>query len=175
LGISPKNPEVLLKYPGGLHSYLERQVMLFKPRTVDKVYVQAQYLEMDRKKEQPNSSKQKDHQGTSMEGKKKWKGKDMKTTATTHQYKDPNNHCNHCNVDPHIEDKYWKPHPLLNSKNRKKESKKKNMLVVDSGNQIESNTDVDENIIYTTTQEVNLSSLLPKKEKEMTKHFHIKI
>jgi hypothetical protein len=35
LGISPKNLDVLLKYLGGLHSHLRRQVMLFKPRIVD--------------------------------------------------------------------------------------------------------------------------------------------
>jgi hypothetical protein len=35
LGISPKNLDVLLKYLGGLHSHLRRQVMLFKPRTID--------------------------------------------------------------------------------------------------------------------------------------------
>jgi hypothetical protein len=39
LGISPKNPNVLLKYLGGLHSHLRRQVMLFKPRIVDEAYV----------------------------------------------------------------------------------------------------------------------------------------
>jgi hypothetical protein len=45
LGISPNNPNVLLKYPRGLHSHFQKQVILFKPRIVDEAHVQAQYLE----------------------------------------------------------------------------------------------------------------------------------
>jgi hypothetical protein len=45
LGISPKNLDVLLKYPGGLHSHLRKQVIFFKPRTVDEACVQEQFLE----------------------------------------------------------------------------------------------------------------------------------
>jgi hypothetical protein len=47
---------------------------------------------------------------------------------------------------------------------------------MEEGKEIESNSNVDENIVYTIVQkEVNLSSLHPKEEKEMTKLFHIKI
>ena len=41
LGISPKNPDVLLKYLGGLHHHLFEKVMLFKPKKVDEACVQA--------------------------------------------------------------------------------------------------------------------------------------
>jgi hypothetical protein len=78
---------------------------------------------------------------------KKWKGKDKKTTTIAHQCKDPNDHCNHCNIDGHTEDKCWKLRLELNPKNHKKDAKKKNMLVVDSRNQVENNYDVDEKII----------------------------
>jgi hypothetical protein len=67
-----------------------------------------------------------------------------------HQCKDPNNHCNHCNINGHTKDKCWKLHPELNPKNHKKDAKKKNMLAMDSSNQVESSSDVDENIVYTT-------------------------
>ena len=40
LGISPKNLDVLLKYLGGIHSDLQKKVMLFKPMTIDEAYVQ---------------------------------------------------------------------------------------------------------------------------------------
>jgi hypothetical protein len=61
-------------------------------------------------------------------------------------------------------------------KNHKKDAKKKNLLAMDSSNQVERNSDVDENIFYTSVQkEVNLSSLHHQEEKEMTKLFHIKI
>jgi hypothetical protein len=54
--------------------------------------------------------------------------------------------------------------------------KKKNLLATDSSNQVESSSDVDENIVCTYVQkEVNLSSLHHQEEKEMTKLFHIKI
>jgi hypothetical protein len=49
-------------------------------------------------------------------------------TATAHQCKDPNNHCNHCNINGHTKDKCWKLHPELNPKNHKKDAKKKNLL-----------------------------------------------
>jgi hypothetical protein len=80
LGISPKNPYVLLKYLGGLHNHLWKQVMLFKPRSVDEACVQAQYLEnIGLKKGKSSGSKQKEQQDASKEGKKKWKGgKDKK-------------------------------------------------------------------------------------------------
>jgi hypothetical protein len=83
---------------------------------------------------QPSGSKQKEHLEASKEGKKKWKGgKDKKTTTTTHQCKDLISHCNHCNIDGHIEEKCWRLHPELNQKNRK-DGKKKNLLATDSSN-----------------------------------------
>jgi hypothetical protein len=58
LGISPRNPDVVLKYLGGLHGHLWNKVMLLKPKTVDEAYVQARYLEnIGHKKGQPSGSK----------------------------------------------------------------------------------------------------------------------
>eukprot|EP00253_Pinus_taeda_P034565 PITA_34565 len=175
LGISPKNPDVLLKYLGDLHRHLCDQVILFKPKTMGKAYVQAQYLEnIGLKRVQSSGSKQKEQQETSKEWKKKQKGgKDKKTTATTQQCKDPSNHCN---IDGHTEEKCWKLHPELNSKNKKKDNKKKNLMAIDSSNQVERSPDVDEKIVCTSVKkEVNLSSLQQQEEKEMTKLFHVKI
>jgi hypothetical protein len=86
LGISPKNPDVILKYLGGLHSHLKNKVMLFKQWIVDEACVQPQYMEkIGHKKGQPSGSKHKYHQDDSKEGKKKWKGKDKNIIAITHQ------------------------------------------------------------------------------------------
>jgi hypothetical protein len=64
----------------------------------------------------------------------------------------------------------------LNPKKCQKDAKKKNLLGMDSSNQVESNLDANEKIVYTLVQkEVNLSSLHRNEEKEMTKLFHIKI
>ena len=45
LGISPKNPYVLLKYLGVFHCDLHEKTMFFKPKMVDEAVVQAEYLE----------------------------------------------------------------------------------------------------------------------------------
>lgn len=39
LGTSPKNPNILLKYLGGLHCHLWDKVMLFKPKSIDETYL----------------------------------------------------------------------------------------------------------------------------------------
>ena len=59
LGISIKNPYVILKYMGGVHSHLQNKVMLFNPKTIDEVCVRAQYL--GNKKGQPSGSKHKEN------------------------------------------------------------------------------------------------------------------
>jgi hypothetical protein len=80
----------------------------------------------------PSSSKQKEHQEASKEGKKKWKGgKDKNMETIAHQCKDPKNHCNHFSIDEDTKGKCWKLHPELNLKNRKKDAKKKNLLAMD--------------------------------------------
>ena len=85
LSISPKNPDVLLKYLGGLHRHLREQVMMFKPKTMDETCVQAQYLKnIGLKRAQSSGSKQKEQQDTSKDGKKQKGGKYKKTATTAH-------------------------------------------------------------------------------------------
>jgi hypothetical protein len=74
-GISPKSLDVLLNYLGGLPSHLQKQLILFKSRTMDKACVHAHYLENTcHKKGKPSGSKHKEHREASKEGNKKWKG-----------------------------------------------------------------------------------------------------
>jgi hypothetical protein len=55
-----------------------------------------------------------------------------------------------------IEEKCWKLHPKSNPNNCKKDEQK-NMLSLDSSNQVEISFDVDENIVYTLMhKKVNL-------------------
>lgn len=145
-GISSKNPNVLLKYLGGLHLHLCEQMMLFNPKSVDEACVQTQYLEnIGLERAQSIGSKQKEQHDASKEGKKQKGVKHKKMAATSHQCNDPSNHCN---IDGHIEEKCWKLHPKLNLKNKKKYKKKKNFMAIDSSNHVESNLDVDEKIVY---------------------------
>jgi hypothetical protein len=129
---------------------------------MDDTCVQEQYLEnIGQKKGHPSGSYQKEDQRDSKERNKKLKGGKYKnTTTTTHQCKYPRNHCNHCNIDGHTKENCWKLHLELNPKKCKKDEKEKNLLAIDSINQVESSSDVDENIVYKFVQkEVNLSSL----------------
>src|ERR1700731_1319201 len=45
LGISLDSPETLLKYIGGLHSYMRHTILMFNLTSIDEVYVQATHLE----------------------------------------------------------------------------------------------------------------------------------
>ena len=45
LGISLDSPETLLKYTGGLHSYMRHTILMFNPTSIDEVSVQATHLE----------------------------------------------------------------------------------------------------------------------------------
>jgi hypothetical protein len=74
LGIYPKNPNVLLKYMGGLHSHLQNHVILFKIRKMYEVCVHAQYLEnIGQKNGKQSGLKEKEHQEASKEGKREVK------------------------------------------------------------------------------------------------------
>ena len=71
VGYLSQNPYVLLKYLVGMHHHLCEQVMLFKPKLVDKACVQALYPENIGLKRVQSGSKQKEKYEASKEGKKK--------------------------------------------------------------------------------------------------------
>jgi hypothetical protein len=50
LGVSLKILEKLMKYLGALHYPVQRQLMLFKPKSVDEASVEVQYFEGDKRK-----------------------------------------------------------------------------------------------------------------------------
>jgi hypothetical protein len=78
--------------------------------------------------------KEKEHWEDSNEGKNKWKReKYNKIVATAHQWKYPSNHCNHCNIYVHTEEK-----------KQKKDEKKNNLIAMYLSNQVESSSDVGE-------------------------------
>lgn len=45
LGISLDSPETVLKYIGGIHSYLKHTILMFNPTSIDEVSVQATHIE----------------------------------------------------------------------------------------------------------------------------------
>lgn len=133
LGIPPKNVDVLIKYFGDLHRHLREKVMFFMPKSVDKAFIQTQYLEnLGIKRVKSSGSKQKEKHEASEEGKKKkiW-GKDKKMVSTTHHCKYPNNHCN---VYGYVKEKCQKLHLELIPKNKKKHNNKKNIMTTNLRN-----------------------------------------
>ena len=130
--------------------------MLFSPKSIDEACVQTQQLEnIDHKKGQPSGSKHKESQDATKGGKKKWKGKDNKTIVTAHLCKDPKNHCNHYDIDGHTEEKCWNLHLEFNPKNNNKDAKRKNLLATKSRKELESNSNLDKNIIYNKMKKNN--------------------
>ena len=87
-------------------------------------------------------------------------GEDKKIIATTHKWKDPNNHYNHCNIYGHTKEECWKLHLELNLKNLTRDVKKKNLMAKYSSNQMENNSDMDENIFYTLRQKEVILGIL---------------
>jgi len=73
LGISLDSPETLLKYIGGLHSYMRHTILMFNPTSIDEVFLQATHLEAKGKNgnpevggpSQPTVSKSKEKKGRS--------------------------------------------------------------------------------------------------------------
>ena len=45
LGVNLNSQDTLLKYIGGLHSYLKHTILMFNPNNLDEVCVQATHLE----------------------------------------------------------------------------------------------------------------------------------
>eukprot|EP00253_Pinus_taeda_P034949 PITA_34949 len=119
LGISLDSPETLLKYIGGLHSYMRHTILMFNPTSIDEVFVQATHLEGRGKNgspevggsSQPTASKNKEKR------KQIWKAmKDNTAQKSKSSY-------THCKKDGHDDEHYRILHPELRPK--KFEGKKK--------------------------------------------------
>lgn len=101
LGVSLKIDEILLKYMGGLHSYLFHTILLFKPTDLDEVCVQLKYLEEHGRIDREDYlSKIKPH------GKDKFFASYRKEDNKKKRW-----HYSHCDKDGHTKDGCWKLHP----------------------------------------------------------------
>jgi hypothetical protein len=106
LGIPLYTQETLLKYIGGLHSYLKHTILMLNPSNFDEVCVQAIHIE---------SSKGNFGDSVSTDS---WKRKDVgkrkeKKTTTTRKEKPT---CKHCMKVGHDEDRCWVLNPDLKPK-----------------------------------------------------------
>ena len=67
LGVNLNSQDTLLKYIGGLNSYLEHTILMFNPINLDEVCVQATRLEARGKNIQEEGSKKKPCKGKEKE------------------------------------------------------------------------------------------------------------
>jgi hypothetical protein len=109
LGIPLDTQETLLKYIGGLHSYLRHTILMFNPTSLDEVCVQATHLESRGKN--VNVDFVKPFKPT--EGKFKGKGKEKFKGKKTNTVKKEKPTCTHCKKEGHSEDRCWILHPEL--------------------------------------------------------------
>ena len=120
LGISLDSPETLLKYIGGLHSYMRHTILMFNPTSIDEVSVQATHLEARGKNgnpevggpSQPTVSKRKEKR------KQKWKARKANTAQKGKAS------CTHCKKEGHDDEHCWILHLELRPKKSEGEKKK---------------------------------------------------
>ncbi|XP_057844927.2 uncharacterized protein LOC131054430 [Cryptomeria japonica] len=98
--------DMLLKYIGGLHSYLRHSILVLNPNNLDEVGVQATHLEsrgkgsfIDKFDKNPSKS----------ENKSQNKGKGKKTAIVKKEGEKPT--CSHCKKEGHDDSRCWKLHP----------------------------------------------------------------
>jgi len=111
LGIPLHTPETLLKYIGGMNSYLLHTILMFNLTNIDNVSVQATHIEAKKGKHVEDVS-QKPHE---FKEKSKEKGKSNKTTTMKKDEK-KNPTCSHYEKKGHHESHFWKLHPELKPK-----------------------------------------------------------
>ena len=106
LGIPLYTQETLLKYIGGLHSYLKNTILMLNPSNFDEVCVQAIHIE---------SSKGNAGDSVSTDTwQRKDAGKRKEKKTTTAGKEKPT--CKHCKKVGHDEDRCWVLHPDLKPK-----------------------------------------------------------
>eukprot|EP00253_Pinus_taeda_P008200 PITA_08200 len=119
LGISLDLLETLLKYNGGLHSYMRHTILMFNPTSIDEVSVQATHLEARGKNgnlevggpSQPTASKSEEKINQKCKARKANVAQKNKAS------------CTHCKKEGHDDEHCWILHPELRPK--KSEGKKK--------------------------------------------------
>ena len=120
-GIDLSSQETLLKYIGGLHSYLRHTILMFNPTNLDEVCVHATHLEARGMNEYQEGSKKPFYNGD--KGKRKFKGNGKKNASVKKEGEKLS--CKNCSKDGHDEDQCWKRHHEMRPKNFNNKTKTK--------------------------------------------------
>jgi hypothetical protein len=108
LGIPLYTQKTLLKYIGGLHSYLKHTIIMLNPSNFDEVCVQSIHIESGKRNVSDNVSTY------ALQGKDSGKRKEKERKTTTMKKEKPT--CKHCKKECHDEDHCWILHPKLKPK-----------------------------------------------------------
>ena len=98
LGVDLQSQDTLLKYIGGLHSYLRHTIIMFNPNNLDDVCVQATHLE-ERGKNTPEEGSKNPFKSKGKE--KASKGKAKKNASIKKEGEKVR--CKHCSREGHDE------------------------------------------------------------------------
>eukprot|EP00253_Pinus_taeda_P035413 PITA_35413 len=173
-GISLDSPKTLLRYIGGLHSYMRHTILMFNTTSIDEVSVQATHLEARGKNgnpkvggpSQPTVSKRKEKR------KQKWKARKANTAQKSKAS------CTHCKKEGHDDEHCW----ILHLELRPKKFKKNTIAAIQKDLGLDSG---DETIIAATgikgknfeASTSNSAQSIIDEEHERKKHeiFHIRV
>ena len=106
LDVDLQSHDTLLKYIGGLHSYLRHTILMFNPNNLDDVCVQATHLEA-RGKNTPEEGSKNPFKSKGKE--KSFKGKVNKNSSIKKEGDKVT--CMHCSREGRNEAHSWKLHP----------------------------------------------------------------
>ena len=122
-GIPLYTQDTLLKYIGGMHSYLKHTILMFSPSNFDEVCVQETHIEIGG----GNTSSSSKKEFASFESNKKGK-----KAAIVKKEEGEKPTCSHCQKKGHADAKCWKLHPELKPKwfRNNNKGKQKTMAVV---------------------------------------------
>eukprot|EP00253_Pinus_taeda_P021195 PITA_21195 len=176
LGISLESPETLLKYIGGLPSYLRHTILMFNPTSIDEVSVQATHLEARGKNVNPEIGGSSKPTASKKKEKRKHKWKERKANSV--QKAKPS--CTHYKKDGHDDEHCWSLHPEL--KPKMFDGKKKNTTAAiqkDLGSDLGDETTIAAKSIKGKNSEASTSNstqTIDSEEKERRRHelFHIR-
>ena len=122
LGIDLSSQETLLKYIGGLHSYLRHTILMFNPTNLDEVCVHETHLEARGRNEPQEGNNKPFVEGD--KGKRKFKENGRNNVSIKKEGEKLS--CKQCSKDGHDEYHCWKLHPKMRLKifnNKTKQNK----------------------------------------------------
>ena len=127
LGINLCSQETLLNYIGGLHSYLRHTILMFNPKNLDEICVQATHLEVRGKQSIDEKSESfLEYEG---KGKGKFNVRGKRNNPTKREKEKLT--CKHFSKNGHDEDHCWQLHSGFKANKLKSKEKGKTTTIIE--------------------------------------------